>query len=168
MKKVTFAENVKKHDGVYFHKNARVFYSIICGSTNQKFMKGKVRSVKTAKDVLLISNYDVDALKYSKERLEKFINDLTELDKKLKEPKEQLEEPKDQTVDEYWDNAVFLRNAKSRQSRNLSLVRRGCRDFSMTFSVDNKIFLTHVFNTIKKALEDAEAKKFLEEWEVIF
>ena len=170
-KKVTFAKETKKHDGVAFHRNSTVLYSIICGATNQKFLNCKIRKVNNKEDILLISNYDDEALKYSRERMNILIKKLTDLKNKIDlNDKDQL---KDNLIskdfDSYWDSDFFVKKAESRKITRgrISLVRRGCRDFNIAFSICNIKFLEHVNNLIGKAIDDVETKQFLDEWFVV-
>ena len=77
-KKVTFAENVKKHDGVVLSDRAVRFYKIICGYLNgiskeknkiKKVIDHKIDTdVRETYDILIIVGFNQEVLKYCRYR----------------------------------------------------------------------------------------------------
>jgi len=166
-KKVTFAEDSKKHDGVCLHHNAIVYYQIMCGAFSMKhFLDYKVsRKVKTYKDILHIANFNQESLKYCKDKLAYVINLLREKEIEIRQEQNQPVKEVSNVEKDCWESEMLDNIAAQKKvGHKVSVVRRGCRDFGMCVEVQHIKYLTSIYGLIKDAIEENETADFLKEW----
>jgi len=170
-KKVTFAEDSKKHDGVCLHHKVVVYYQIICSAFSMKrFLDYKVgRKVKTYKDILHIANFDQESLKYCKEKLATVINLLHEKEIEISQNQAEKDVPKIPVkiveTDSYWESEMLDKIAAQKKvGHKVSVVRRGCRDFGMSLEVQHIKHLMGLYGLMKEAIEQNETADFFKEW----
>jgi hypothetical protein len=166
-KKVTFAEDAKKHDGVRLHNKAVAYYQIMCGAFNMKnFLDYKVsRKVRTYKDVLYITNFDQEVLVYCKEKLATLISLVDERGEIEKEPVEDVAKVNSESSDwDHWESPELDKKASNVKKLKVSVVRRGSRDFGMCVEFQHLKYLAYIYSLIKEAIEQNEVADFLGEW----
>jgi len=164
VKKVTFASNVKTHDGVNFSLRSVVFYQIVCGYFSNKFMDYRQLPIHNTEDVLIAASYNTEILTYVVNRLKHFRKLLYQ--KRL----ELLKEPFSfvdnilKIEDHYWDNDFFRTKVK-KSGHKVSIVRSGSRDFNMSFEEQHIPHMTKLINLCELALE--ENKTAFQKWYII-
>lgn len=166
-KKVMFAEDAKKHDGVRLHNKAVAYYQIMCGAFNMKnFLDYKVsRKVRTYKDVLYITNFDQEVLIYCKEKLATLINLVTERGDIEQDPEEHIVEVNSESSEwDHWESPELDKKASHVKKLKVSVVRRGSRDFGMSVEFQHLKYLNYIYSLIKEAIEQNEVADFLGEW----
>ena len=171
-KKVTFAEDSKKHDGVCLHRKAIIYYQIMCSAFSMKrFLDYKVgRKIKTYKDILHIANFDQEALKYCKDKLASIINLLHQKEIEISQSQNHAEKdaPKiavNVETDLHWESEMLDKIAAQKKvGYSVSVVRRGCREFGLMVGVHHIKHLTSLYGLIKEAIEENETADFLKEW----
>jgi hypothetical protein len=133
-KKVTFAPNVKKHDGTKISFKCVIFYQIVCGFFKIKFMDFKERIIENSEDRLETVSFDSELLRYIINRLKNFRKLLYE--KNIELMSEEPLKNNNKIEDYYWDNNFFNSRIKKSGSR-VSLVRKGSRDFGLSFECEH-------------------------------
>lgn len=174
VKKVTFSNNTKKHDGVIFSERSTIFYKIICGYFEvKKFMGSEVKQVKTVSDIMFLTLFNDEILKYCNNRVFHCIKLLTNLKAmKIEENAKAIvnvriiDEQKEER-DDYWDHPMFVKNAKSRScsGTKISIIHRGCRDFNLCLGIKHLQFLYKLRDLLQGALE--YNKELEDDWVMI-
>ena len=166
-KKVIFAEDAKKYDGVILSDRSLCFYKIVCGyfnalSSKEKYKIKKViehkieTDVRNTYDILVLVGFKEEVLKYCRYRLAYLIKRLAEKNLSI-DNKENIYH-KDEK-DPYWDNTFFVERAKKKSKeygKCVSIVSRGCRDFNLSFKTEHLIHLHKLYELIKSADNENE------------
>ena len=158
IKKVTFSEDSKSHDGTIISEVDIRFYKLICGFFNTEFQRKKY-TVTTKFDILRLVDYNSDIIIYCKNRIDELLQLL--LEKNI--PKEECIYTKD---DPYWDNDMFINSSKKKKSGSkVALVRNGCRDFNISLDT---IHIPYIKNLLVLLMEAEKENEYdISDWIIL-
>lgn len=146
VKLVRFADDSKSYDGTVMSPRNIIFYKIVCGFFKAKFFD-ETKPITSACDILHITDFNYEMITYCKHRLIYFLKLLIEK-KKIQQYESTFETP-EKEKDLYWDSDFFKSRIRP-CGYKVSLVRRGCRDFNLSFSISN---ICHIENLLRLIIQ---------------
>ena len=157
VKKISFADDVKTHDGSLLSFNESMYCRIVFGFFNTSF-EGKIYKVKDEVDILRMTSFDEETIEYCIMTFGKVIAKLLEKTSETEDNEHKIEDP-------YWDALRFHQATIKRKAKKVAILLKGSRDISCSIPVNSIEYAHKLMTILLKARKESSFN--LDEWVVI-